>query len=384
MHGAEISIPWFSSELQKCAIAGVTKYFRFGEGRSWDVNQAFQIQHTIRFRPISTHPVDAIVQMRGWLDAWLDFYLLKGDRKYVDRIQALQATFGHLTSAHINRRRRASAEVQSLVAQANKGEMDEHTDVEVASKRSSADTVTKPSQFHKENSPDIVINTHKSNATPETLRNEFRENEDTDSIRISQGLSEMVAESQKPALLSRPQDFGQLASDSAEFSCPAPKTTARKISMLQAREAEQQQHRKTPLPDIKRGNHENLSLVMRNGVPRNFDESGKNSAKDHRFNAEANPRVNQGEISTEVSTSPFFGDSTPTMNQREAQLSEATSNAISKTQTAVNPSQRAVLEPEPFSKFFILEDPFGKMHTISLDQHWRIVSNPINGLRAFC
>ena len=391
MHGSEVSIPWFSTELQNRAIAGVTDYFRFGEGHSWDANQAFRIHHTIRFRPISKHPVDAVVQMRGWLDVWLEFYVLKGDEECVDRIKALQATFRSLTSARFRRSRRESAGVQSLVVQANEEELDENTDAEVASKHPSGDIATKTSQVHKENSHDIVNNTQNSAATHEIHRNELRENEDTDSTRISQRVSKMVAESQKPALPSRIQDSCQSARDSAETSRPALKATRRKASMLQAHKAEYQQI-ETPIPEIKRGKYETLFLGMRNGVVHNMeDEPGNNSVQDRQPNNSASANVNLGDFSTEVSieveqpvTSQFLGDSTPTIVQREGQILEATRNVTSRTQTAVNPSQQTVSEPRSYSKFFNLQDPFGKMHTIPLDQHWRIVSNLIRHPRALC
>lgn len=260
------------------------------------------------------------------------------------------------------------------MAQANDEELDEHTDAEVASKRSSADTATKSSESHNENSPDIVSNAQKSAATPEIHRNELRENEDTGSTRISQGVSKVVAESQKPALPSRSQDSCQSARDSAETSRPALKTTTRKVSMLQARGAEHQQI-ETPVPEIKRGKYETLCLVMKNGVLREMeDEPGNNSAQDCQFNNDASARVILGDLSTEVSnaveqpvTSPFLGDSTPTIIQRENQLLEATPNVISRTRTAVNPSQQTVPKPKSSSKFFILQDPFGKTHTIPLD-----------------
>ncbi|KAG7006080.1 hypothetical protein G7Y79_00016g040650 [Physcia stellaris] len=382
LHGAEVSIPWFSEELQKRAIAGVTDYLRFGEGCSWDVNQAFRIQHTIRFRPRSKYPIDAVVQMRGWLDVWLEFYVLKGDEECVDRVKALQTTFRYLTSAHSTRKRGGSAGVQSRVTQAEDEEPNKHTDADVAeaaNKRSFTTSNTKNSHFDQENSPKIVIATQKPTATPEIRRNKIRENKDTNSKGVSQESSSMPAKSQKPVLGTRVQDTCQLASNSSETLCPAPKKATRKSSRLRVQEAEPQQV-KTPVSEIMGGKYETHCFVMRNGVLRNVEDESENScAKDCRFNTDASDRVHLGDASMESSNtleqpviSPFLGYSTPTSIQRGPQLSKATPNPISRGRTAVSPSNRAVPEPTPTSRFFILQDPFGKMHTIPLDQHWRI------------
>lgn len=105
-------IPWFSDGLQNRAVTAVMDYLEHDNGRTITTEQTLHIYYTIRVRPGSAHPMDALRQMRGWLEAWHNFYSLKKDKTCIDKIEELQAIVQYVTNPIIKLDKRKEASDQ--------------------------------------------------------------------------------------------------------------------------------------------------------------------------------------------------------------------------------------------------------------------------------
>ena len=117
MFDNERFIPWFSDGLQNRAVTAVMDYLENDNGRTITTEQALRICYKIRCRPRSTHPVDALTQMRSWLEAWHDFYTFKNDKTCINKIEELQAIVqcGTNPTMMVNKRKEASDQLSGAI-----------------------------------------------------------------------------------------------------------------------------------------------------------------------------------------------------------------------------------------------------------------------------
>ncbi|KAG7006077.1 hypothetical protein G7Y79_00016g040620 [Physcia stellaris] len=126
-------IPWFSDGLQNRAVTAVMDYLQHDNGRTFTTEQTLHIYYALRLKPRSAHPVDALTEMRGWLEAWHDFYRLKNDRTCINKIEELQAIVecGTNPTIIVNKRKEASNQLPGAIM--GRGLNFNHSGSEIAS-----------------------------------------------------------------------------------------------------------------------------------------------------------------------------------------------------------------------------------------------------------
>ena len=112
-------------------------YLENDNGRTIATEQTLHIYYTIRFRPRPAHPMEALRQMCGWLEAWHNFYSLKKDKTCMDKIEELQAIVQYVTNPTIKLDKRKIASDQNSGASVGRAL---NTDLS-GSERASADTL---------------------------------------------------------------------------------------------------------------------------------------------------------------------------------------------------------------------------------------------------
>ena len=90
-------IPWCSEELQNRATTAVIDYLEHDNGKTFPTEQTFHMYFRMRTLQREAYTFDALTQMRRWLEAWHEFYSLKNDKIYVNKIEELQAITQYVT-----------------------------------------------------------------------------------------------------------------------------------------------------------------------------------------------------------------------------------------------------------------------------------------------
>lgn len=84
-------LPWFTHELQQEAVNNIHEYLRKDKNRIFSREDVWRVKTLLRPRPLPDTSRDAVVQMRGWLEVWVEFYTKVGDEAKVQKVKELQA-----------------------------------------------------------------------------------------------------------------------------------------------------------------------------------------------------------------------------------------------------------------------------------------------------
>ena len=84
-------VPWFTDELQKQAVSSIHEYLDNDNNRSFSKDDVSRVKKFLKPCPLADTSRDAVVQMRGWLEVWIEFYTKVGDEAKVQKIKELQS-----------------------------------------------------------------------------------------------------------------------------------------------------------------------------------------------------------------------------------------------------------------------------------------------------
>ena len=91
MQGKIKKVPWFTDELQQKAVNSIHEYLRVDNNRTFSKGDVGRLKKGMEPRPLADSSRDAVVQMREWLDVWIEFYTQVGDEAKVQKVIELQA-----------------------------------------------------------------------------------------------------------------------------------------------------------------------------------------------------------------------------------------------------------------------------------------------------